>query len=209
MGVVLCGGQFVQADTDPSLADLIARQEEIAVIALDMPLGLPLASAPRACDVQARSMVGPRRNSVFYAPPEEILKAATHADATKAAVKLTGRGISQQAFALREGIQVAAAVATKDRRVIEVHPEVSFKALADKHLLFGKRSWNGQHQRSELLLAHGIVLPGHLPGEAGGIAVDDVLDAAVAAWSANRYATNRAGSLTPGAQRGALQVIWY
>jgi hypothetical protein len=43
------------------------------------------------------------------------------------------------------------------------------------------------HRRA-LLARHGIVLPDEITGAVGGIAVDDILDAAAAAWSALRYA---------------------
>jgi len=70
----------------------------------------------------------------------------------------------------------------------EIHPEVSFKALAGAARLAGKHTWTGQAQRRALLEAAGIVIPTDL-GRAGLVAAaDDVLDAAVAAWSARRCA---------------------
>ena len=40
------------------------------------------------------------------------------------------------------------------------------------------------------------------------VPVDDVLDAAAAAWSAQRYATGKAAPLPQGATRGDRPVIW-
>ncbi|HCP61807.1 MAG TPA: DUF429 domain-containing protein, partial [Actinobacteria bacterium] len=50
-----------------------------------------------------------------------------------------------------------------------------------------KKSWNGLMQRWRLLSSEGIELP-EAAGPAGAAAPDDVLDAAAAAWSANRIA---------------------
>ena len=48
--------------------------------------------------------------------------------------------------------------------------------------------------RRTLLARHGIQLPDHL-GDAGEAGPDDVLDAAAAAWSAQRIATGHASRL--------------
>jgi Protein of unknown function (DUF429) len=64
--------------------------------------------------------------------------------------------------------------------------DVSFAALAGRHLRYSKRSWNGQMERRRVLGAAGIELPDEL--SAGQAAADDVLDAAIAAWSAARKA---------------------
>jgi predicted RNase H-like nuclease len=68
----------------------------------------------------------------------------------------------------------------------EVHPEVSFAVLAGGPIAFAKRTWNGQHQRLRLLADVGIQIPYRL--DAGLVGADDVLDAAVVAWTATRIA---------------------
>jgi predicted RNase H-like nuclease len=71
--------------------------------------------------------------------------------------------------------------------MFEVHPEVSFREMAGAPLEHAKRSWNGQMERRRLLAGGGIELPDDL-GSLGPVPPDDVLDAAAAAWSANRIA---------------------
>lgn len=71
--------------------------------------------------------------------------------------------------------------------LIEVHPEVSFAELAGEPLLWPKNSWRGAPLRRQLLAGAGITLGDEL-GEADGVPVADILDAAVAAWSASRIA---------------------
>jgi Protein of unknown function (DUF429) len=48
--------------------------------------------------------------------------------------------------------------------VIEVHPEVSFAALAGRPLRNSKRSWNDQMEQRRLLASAGIELPDELFG---------------------------------------------
>jgi predicted RNase H-like nuclease len=92
--------------------------------------------------------------------------------------------VSAQGWALRTSILDVDRV--RDPRVHEVHPELSFAVLAGEPLLFAKRTWNGQRERVRLLASAGIEVPDRL--DAGLVAADDVLDAAVTAWSATRIA---------------------
>ena len=67
------------------------------------------------------------------------------------------------------------------------------------------------HARRAALEEAGIVLPGFLK-EAGDIPVDDVLDAAVAAWSAKRIAEGLAGCVPLEQsldERGRKIAVWY
>jgi predicted RNase H-like nuclease len=69
---------------------------------------------------------------------------------------------------------------------------VSFAVLAGAYMTYDKRSWAGATVRRALLAAAGIEIAGEL-GELGRqAAVDDVLDAAAAAWSAARYQAGEA-----------------
>ncbi len=73
-----------------------------------------------------------------------------------------------------------------------MHPEVSFYALAGGvPPAYAKKTWRGQNLRRSLLAEAGLVLPDEL-GDADRVPVDDVLDAAAAAWSAHRIATGTA-----------------
>jgi predicted RNase H-like nuclease len=129
--------------------------------------------------VEARRVVGGRRSSVFFTPSRAALEATTYREA-----RLIAPSTSAQGWALRTAILDVARV--DDARVHEVHPEVSFAVLAGRPLAFSKRTWNGQHERRQLLAHAGIEIPDHL--DAGLVPVDDVLDAAVAAWTAMRIA---------------------
>jgi predicted RNase H-like nuclease len=173
-----------------------------------MPIGPP-ETGPRESDLCARAFVGPRRNSVFMTPPRAVLGAASYAEANERAAALPGgKKISQQAWALRHNIAVVAAVADGDPRVIEVHPEVSFRAMAGGPLAFAKTTWNGQALR-RALLARRDVAPADRLDEAGGVPPADVLDAAAVAWTARRHARGESRSLPEGWTRGTPGAIWY
>lgn len=130
------------------------------------------------------------------------LVAATYAEAREVLPSL-----SAQSFAL--GKKILEVEACLEERVFEVHPEVSFAALAGRQLRHSKRSWNGQMERRRLLASAGIELPDELT--AGQAAADDVLDAAIAAWSAVRNARGEAATLPadPPLQDGRPVAIWY
>ena len=66
----------------------------------------------------------------------------------------------------------------------EVHPEISFAVLLGAPASAPKKSWAGMCERREALESAGLTLD-HTHGDAVLLApVDDMLDAAVAAWSA-------------------------
>ena len=77
----------------------------------------------------------------------------------------------------------------------EVHPEVSFAALAGAPLPDPKTTWAGATHRRRLLAEAGIELPDDLGPAGSGAAVVDVLDAAAAAWTARRVAHGQASPM--------------
>lgn len=93
-------------------------------------------------------------------------------------------------------------------RIIEVHPEASFAEMAGKPLSHDKKSYNGVMMRLRLLERAGIKIPLEVD-EVGGVQIDDVLDAAAVAWTAHRYAMQRARSLPerPDWQHDGQQVV--
>jgi predicted RNase H-like nuclease len=142
-----------------------------------------------------------------------VYGAPDYSVAADLARKVTGKAITQQGFALRARIQEAEELITEER-LIEVHPEVSFRAMAGKPLAFSKHTWNGLRERARLLKKAGIVIPDQVLGSASDAAADDLLDAAAAAWTALRFQKGRASTLpsTPRAttkQHPIREVIWY
>jgi predicted RNase H-like nuclease len=191
----------VQVSTHASFSEVLSSQAR--VIAVDIPIDPP-GLGVRATDAGARAFVGgSRASNVFSTPPRAALEARTFAEANEIARTITGKGITQQAFALGRKILEVHTLAEVDERVIEMHPEVSFRELAGEPVLESKHTAAGLTRRRELLEAAGVVLPGAVPG----VPEADLLDAAAGAWTAARYAEGKAQAL-PAEHAGRLGAIW-
>ena len=194
IGITLAEGAL-SACTAAGIGDLVeeaGRAGPLAVIAIDIPIGLP-DTGRRQADLLTRQAVGPRWASVFMTPVRPAVEAGDYASASVLSRRLAGEGISRQAFALQPKIlQVDRWARQARHRVVEVHPEASFAQLAGTVLRSRKSTWAGIAQRRRLLAGAGIDLPEDLgpAGEKAG--VDDVLDAAVAAWTALRVLRGQA-----------------
>ncbi len=188
-----------------NLAELAVRFPAAKVIAVDIPLGFPEAG-PRRADAAARARLGPRKSSVFPVPPRAALEAEDYGRANALCRSLTGKGLSKQSYNLRDKVLEANALWATERRLHEVHPEMSFLALNGGPVPHYKKSWNGLELRRRLLLAAGIEIPPGLDfGKAGA---DDVLDAAAVAWSARRIARGK-GEHVPEDAADGEPVIWF
>lgn len=170
----------------------------LAALAVDIPVGLP-DRGPRACDLEARRRLGPRRASVFPAPVRNVLAARDYSEALARSRAACGRGLSRQAFQLvRKIAEVDRAMTPAlQHRVVEAHPEVAFTRLAGRPLLHPKRASAGRAERLALLAGAGLTgIPARLPGAAP----DDVLDAAVLALVAARVRDGEAEHLGDGSR---------
>lgn len=210
VAVVIDDGVFAGADVFATSAALAAANPDALAIGIDIPIGLPGRDV-RTADRMARRFVGARRSSVFTTPPRRVLEAGTYAEARRIADDTWVQGVSAQAYRLRDRILEVAVSSAADDRFREVHPEASFRAMAGAPLSFPKKQWNGQAERRRLLEAAGIVLPDRLPGAAGEVPPDDLLDAAAAGWSAARIGRGIAGSLPDPPERiaGRQVAIWF
>lgn len=185
------GGDEVRAYVDGEIAGLVAQalaSSPLAVIGIDIPIGLPDQSA-READLLARKAAGQRWASVFVTPVRAALACPGHEEASALNRELAGSGISRQAFNLRDKIlQVDRWLPDAPCAAAEVHPELCFAAMAGAPLADGKTTWAGAARRHALLAAEGIRISGDLGLSGVGAGVDDVLDAAAVAWTARRIA---------------------
>jgi len=199
-----------------SFTDLLDAYQDAAALGVDIPIGLSEIGC-RACDSQARGVLRHRHPCVFNAPAPSFLDAPTYPEAQSRSRALTGKGITKQAFAIYPKIAEVNRVMTSDLqdRVVEVHPEVSFCALAGHPLDHPKRKQTGYDVRRELL---GSALDVAIwpRNEAFGVArpakPDDLLDATVAAWTDRRAAEGTAERFPvapPVDRRGLRMEIVY
>jgi predicted RNase H-like nuclease len=194
VGLALAGSEVTAyfAVTIDELVASVDADGPPAVVAIDIPIGLADRDHRKA-DQQARKAVGVLWSAVFMTPVRSALNATDHQTASNRNRELTGSGISIQAFSLKPKLQqVEHWIRRGDRRVIEVHPEVSFAELAGHPLTTRKSSWAGAEQRRCLLATAGILLAGDLRKAGRYAAVDDILDAAAAVWTARRFARGQA-----------------
>ena len=203
VAVVIDANSCVGAASFPTFAALLHAYDGAELIGVDIPIGLTDDGA-RAADRAARAFLQGQASSVFNAPARAVLQAESYAQANALSIRAAGKGLSRQSFALMPKIREVAACAS-DRRVYEVHPEVAFRILGDGRLAHGKKTWGGLRQRLQLLARDGIVLPATL-GSADAVGIDDVVDAAAAAWSARRIARGVARRFPAG--RARAPAIW-
>lgn len=190
--------------------EVLETHQDAKVIAVDIPIGLSPTGERRA-DHEARKFVLGQGSSVFPTPPRAAIAEATYETASLAAYQAGGKYLSRQSYSLIDRIKEVDALTSPGDRVFEIHPEVSFCALAGSALPHPKKTWNGQMHRRILLEGVDILLPDDL-GPASRVPPDDVLDAAIAAWTAMRIARGEARSLPDppeGLPDGRTAAIWY
>lgn len=186
-------GRSVTVSVLPDATAVLA-EPDVAVIGIDMPIGLSDDGA-RECDRAARRLLGRAGSSVFPAPMRPVLAAADYADACGRSRAASGKALSVQAWNLAPSIRSldAALGEPPDQRVHEVHPELSFRALDDR-VRDRKASARGLAQRIRALQRAMDVLDA-LADAPSEVPAADVLDACAAAWSAQRIADGRAESV--------------
>jgi predicted RNase H-like nuclease len=128
---------------------------------------------------------------VFSAPVRPVLAAATFEDACAISRSTCGRGISLQLFGILPKIRELDGIESPDLQdqLVEMHPEVSFAALAGAPMTCHKSKVPGRLERLAALSAEFPDVESVSAPRRRGTQPDDILDAFVGAWSARRYAT--------------------
>jgi len=220
-----------------SFAALLAANPDDAVVAVDMPIGLPDFSGRggRGPEALVRPLLGHRQSSVFSIPSRAALYAdtgdfttidawyAAHRRASEVARTTSDppRGVSIQAFGIFAKIrEIDALLVAEPRlrgRVFESHPEFAFRRLNDDQpMQLPKKIKGGIHEagmaeRKALLCRHGYDMGFLDQPPPRGAAADDFLDAAVMALIAGRIARGEARPVPdpPLADRFGIPVaIW-
>ncbi len=199
----------------PTFDDLIASTRHCKAVAVDIPIGLS-EDGRREPDIEARRVLSPlRHNSVFPAPVRAVLGARSYEEACAISEQVSGKKMSKQAyFGLLSRVRDAdhAMSPILQKRVVEVHPEVSFwKLNGEQTLSHSKSKRAGEEERLRLLSqAFGDELAATAVPE--GAKPDDFYDSCVAAWTASRVAYGTAQRLPlvpPLDSRGLRMEIVY
>ena len=169
------------------------------IIAVDMPIGLPDAPSPagmRACEAEARALLGPRRSSVFPTPLRPALTAESYEAANAANRAAGGKGLSKQVFNIMGKIAEIDALMTPEREafVFETHPETTIAAITGAPAVHAKKTADGRAERLALLTGEGFDETLFQPHQyARKIAApDDVIDAGLCCLTALRIADGAA-----------------
>ncbi|MER8577310.1 DUF429 domain-containing protein [Mesorhizobium sp. M1423] len=202
----------------PSFAALLDQLPVNAIVAVDMPIGLPDFSqrGGRGPEALVRPFLGARQSSVFAIPSRAALYAEIEAFTTVEAwyaahrrasdvAKTTSdppRGVSSQAFGIfakiREIDSLLIARPELRSRVFESHPEVAFcrlngdRAMRLPKKIKGNINPAGMAERKALLARHGYGQHFLDQRPPRGAATDDFLDAAAMMLIAGRIARGEA-----------------
>jgi threonine dehydratase/predicted RNase H-like nuclease len=207
-----------------SLAELLARGEPPALIAIDMPIGLPdrVAGSGRGPEQLVRPLLGQRQSSVFSIPARAAVEAADYVQACRLALTASDppRKVSQQGFHLfpkiREIDTLLRAAPELRNRIFEVHPELAFRTMAGAPLTHPKKIRGvinplGMAERRALLIASGLAPETVQSRPPKGAGADDVLDALAALVVARHIAAGRGRPFPdpPGRDSHGLPIaIW-
>lgn len=195
------------------------REGTEAVVALDVPIGLPEHGGARRCDTEARRLLGKGASSVFNPPARYLFPAlakAAGAERWREVERLVRErraahpeepvvGVSRQTIGILDKVADADAYlrahSMARRWLVECHPEVSFFRMNGDGRLAPKSKAKGLLQRLALVERE---FPGtreaigELPLSAT-VPLADQLDAYAALWTALRVAS---GAVDP--ERDAL-----
>jgi predicted RNase H-like nuclease len=190
-------------------AEVLARLQtgSFAAVAVDIPIGLP-ATGPRPCDVEARRRLGLRRSSVFPAPLRALLRAVTWDEALAMSRRLTGLGISKQAYGILAKVREVDRFITAalQDRLVEAHPELSLAALTGAPMAHPKRTPGGHTERLAALAGPFPDIGERTARRLQGTAPDDVLDAYALLWTARRWLRGEAIVLGGGRDERGLRM---
>ena len=116
----------------PRFADVLAAPEAPALVAVDIPIGLPDRIGPggRGPERAIRPLLGARQSSVFSVPPRAAIYAADFAAACAAALAASEppRKVSKQLFMIAPKIREVDALLRADRRVRRSRPRGASRA---------------------------------------------------------------------------------
>lgn len=237
IAVILAPGGAPTAGVFPAFADLIETLPDDAIVAVDMPIGLPdfTHKGGRGPEVLVRRFLGERQSSVFSIPSRAALYAHTEpfttierwyeghrlASATARATSDPPRGVSIQAFGIFAKIREIDALLTARpdlrRRVIESHPEVAFWRLNEERAMRLPKKLKGVVNPAGMAERRALLAANVLPTEfvhgtpPRGAAADDFLDASALLFIAARHARGEAQSFPdpPGVDSHGIPVaIW-
>jgi len=209
----------------PHFADVLGAPERPAIVAVDMPIGLPerVGLGGRAAENCVRPLLGARQSSVFSVPSRAAIYATDYREACSiaAASSEPPRKVSKQLFNIAPKIrEVDQALRSKPgaaKQVFEVHPEVAFWRLNGERALTEPKKVKSRPYEPGLVLRRGLLIAAGMPADIvnlappKGAAADDLLDALACAATARRIHLGLAQPFPnppPRDAHGLVMAIW-
>ena len=222
---VRTSGEVARVRIESRFADILTAPEQPAVVAVDMPIGLPPRAGygGRAAENVVRPLLGQRQSSVFSVPSRAAIYAPDYLAACKTALETSDppRKVSKQLYMIAPKIREVDAVLRTGtelvRRVFEVHPEVAFWRLNAERALDEPKKVKGKPYAPGLALRRNLLEGAGMPRSVihtpppRGAGPDDLLDALACAAIARRVHAGVARSFpaeTPRDEFGLPMAIW-
>lgn len=208
-----------------SFEAVLALPGNPALIAVDMPIGLPDESGigGRPADVAARAHLGARQSAVFAVPSRAAVLEEDYRRSCEVAFATSRppRKVSKQCFHLFPKIREIDRVMTPalQERVVECHPELAFWALNGETALTEPKKVKSRPWPAGLDLRRGLLVrAGYSEAFVAGhgyrnsdVGTDDLLDASACAASAARIFRGSGRRFPPDPPRdakGLRMEIW-
>jgi predicted RNase H-like nuclease len=194
-------GRVQACSVAPTFSELLLQTTSCEIVGIAVPIGLPdtVPRRGRSADREARGLLRPMRHaSVFTVPPRAVLQARSYEEANELhrAHSEGGIGMSRQAYGILPKIAEVDDLMTPrlQRRILEVHPELSFMELnGGAPLPLARSNAGGALARLRLLGDVGLTSGlNELVGDLGQTRLDDLLDAVAVAWTAVRVVCEQA-----------------
>src|SRR5262245_989407 len=225
VALVRTAGDEIRVRVLPRFADVLAAPEAPAVVAVDIPIGVParVGYGGRAAENAVRPLLGARQSSVFSVPSRAALRAEDYRAACTIALATSDppRKVSKQLFMIAPKIREVDACLRADgeaaARVVEVHPEVAFWRFNGGRALDQPKKVSGRCYEPGLTLRRRLLVEGGLPAAVvhdvppKGAGPDDLLDALACAAIARRIHAGVAQSFPHPPPRDAFglpMAIW-
>jgi predicted RNase H-like nuclease len=153
--VVVETGRELSAWLAPTIDAVVERLPAGALLAIDIPIGLPSRGDRRCCKDARRLLRRPRASSVFPVPVRACLLATSYAGAAALHRAADGRGITKQAWSILPKITEVDSYVRRARAprvgITEIHPEVSFAQWRGAPMAFPKITGDGRREREALI----------------------------------------------------------
>jgi predicted RNase H-like nuclease len=189
------------------MAALLRHPKVPALIAVDMPIGLPdrVGQGGRGPEVELRALLGDRKSSVFSIPSRSAVYADTFEAACEASLATSEppRKISIQAFHLFPKVRELDELIRADLGLVsilrECHPEGAFMVMNGRQPLSEPKKVKsaindaGINQRKKLLMEVAGFGEDFLTTKPPkGVGLDDFIDACACAWVAEKMTRGEA-----------------